>query len=122
MDLPISYIIMKAMGLKIAAILVLISPGRVIAVNNGLARTPQMGWVNQLMEQIRILANGRERITGTPLAAMYRKHYFSILLKELCTQDSVTLGIIMSCLMIVGLKREMTLVFSGKTSQSFLEE
>jgi hypothetical protein len=72
--------------------------GHAIGVNNGLARTPQMGWVsNHPMADLSFYIPNTSRIIGMPLAAMSPNHSSSTLRKSSSTLACGMWDIIMLC-------------------------
>jgi hypothetical protein len=102
LDLPL-----KMAALQLALLLAL--SGNAIAVNNGLARTPQMGWVSQgpascISGWIADLAT---RTIGTPWAATFPNPSSSTPPKSFLIRDYEMSDTIMWCWMTAGQMEEM---------------
>jgi hypothetical protein len=69
-----------------------------VGVNNGLARTPQMGWVSKLSGTVRIiLLSDMTRTTGMPLVAMFLNRSSSTRRRSLSTLACGMSDILMWC-------------------------
>lgn len=88
------------LGIRIAVSLAVFT-GKVMAVNNGLARTPQMGWVCRFKKK-RFNVQLNDRTTGILSAAMSPNLSSSTLREHLSNQASAMSGTIMWSWMTAG--------------------